>query len=98
MRITRSLLAISSLLKPPHYDFSERQPDLAGKVHYSGARGIPFMALLPRPSCMSSAAITWPYMLFSTGLRRDVMHTFTPIRGSCTHVCPVLFVLEPGLS
>jgi hypothetical protein len=88
VRITRSLLAISSLLNPPHYGFSERPPDLAGKVHYSGARGIPFTALLPHPSCMSLAAITWLYMSFSTGLRRDAMHTFTPIRGSCTHVCP----------
>jgi hypothetical protein len=67
VRITRSLLAISSLLNPPLITaFSKRLPDLAGKVHHSGARGIPFTALLPHPSCMSLAAITWLYMLFST--------------------------------
>jgi hypothetical protein len=96
VRITRSLLVISSLLNSPHYGFSERPPDLAGKVRYDGARGIPFTALLPHPSCMSLAAITWLYMLFPTGLRRDDMHTFTPIRRSCTRVYPVFFFFRSG--
>lgn len=85
VRPTRSLLAISSLLNP-HYGFSGRSPDLAGNVHYSGARGIPFTASLPHPSCMSLATIIRLYILFSTGPLRDAMHTFTLLRGSCIHV------------
>ena len=45
-------------LKPAyllHYGlFSERLPLLVGKVHHSGARGVPFTAVLPHQSCMSS--------------------------------------------
>jgi hypothetical protein len=74
---------------PSHYGFSsKRLPLLAAKVHYSGARGVPFTALLPHTGCMSLAAITCP------PLRRNTTHAFTPIRFSCfVPYCG----LEPGL-
>jgi len=84
VRITRFLLAISSLLNSP-LTASPSVPHLAGKVHHSGARGIP---LTTSPKLHVVGCGHQLYMFFSTGLHRDAMHTFTPIRGSRTHVSP----------
>lgn len=52
---------------PPHYGLtSKRLPLLAGEVHCSGARGVPFTAFLPHPGCMPLADIIWLYMLSTT--------------------------------
>ncbi len=89
VRLTRSLLAISSLLSPPHYGFSERSPDLAGKVHHSGARGIPYL--------LTQAACRW---LRSSGcifysLQDCAVTPCTRLHSFEAHALGT-FVLDPG--
>jgi hypothetical protein len=82
---------------PLHYGFSsERLLLLAEKAHDFGPRGVPFTALHPHPSCMSSSAIIFLDAFSPSNDYAVMLHT--------SHAHPILtylsadLVLGPGLS
>ena len=82
MRLARKHHWLSQACLHLHYGLSsERLPHLARKVHDSGPRGVPFTALHPHPSCMSSSTInSLDISSPSKDYARDATHEFMRIR------------------